>query len=462
MTSTDPVDTSPPGLPSVLIVCQHFPPLNRTAARRPYHLARHLVDRGHRVTVITQAATAADDWITDLSGIEIVRLPLIKVPRDASILCRWTYVIVDLLESNSLTRSLGHVAADLFLPLNRKARLDLVPADILTRASCPDIILATGPGWQCFEYGHRLGLAWNTPLMLDYRDPWNIAIPEVGLDLMTNLGKGIIGSLRMRRMRMAELAFTRTAVAVTAATPPFLENALKVIGERRSLAVLNGHRPLVRVAPGPHPRLTLIYTGSVYEEQEWNIVLQGLKMIEQKRPDLLPALSLRLVGIDLRNVKRSRHILEELVQRAEVSLEDRMDRDATLHIQSSSDVLLHVGFKGKQGILPLKFLEYLHSGAPILQVSSDRDMQERIIDETRTGSVVGSAQALCEYLVEALEHWKAHGQLPYSPDKTALLKYTWEHQMELWRRFIISVVQRDMGKSVRDLPVNGRDTAEGH
>jgi glycosyltransferase involved in cell wall biosynthesis len=333
------------------------------------------------------------------------------------------------------------VFADLFVPLNPNARLDLVPAELMARTSRPDVIVATGPGWQCFEFGHRLAQAWNTLLMLDYRDPWTIALPEVGLRLMTHTGKGLIGQLRARRMRRAELLFTTRAVAVTAATPAFLENALRIIGQRPGLAVLNGHHPGLRITTVAHTRFTMLYTGSVYEEQEWDLVLEGLKILELARPDLTDSLTLHLVGIDLKHIDRSRPVLEELVRRREVRSEGRMDRDSTIRIQAASDVLLHVGFKGKQGILPLKFLEYLHAGAPILQVSSGRDMQEHIIEETSTGMVVGSGRAFADHLASAMDHWKTHGHLPYAPDQEALRHYTWEYQMERWRGFMLTTVE---------------------
>ena len=426
-------------LPSVLIICPHFPPLNRTAARRPYHLARHLVQKGHRVSVVTQQAATNDDWNASMEGIRVLRLPLTRIPTDSPWWQRCLLTIHWRLVTTAL-RPLSDLIADLFLPLNRAERLDLRTGTVEQQLGRHDVVIATGPGWSMFEFGAQLSRAWNSTFLPDYRDPWSVEIPEVGLLLMSDHGKGTISWLRKRRWRRLERRFTRNAQGITAATPTVLENALRVIGARPSTVIFNGHGS----KGGPtrssaNKKFTVVYTGTAYWEQEWEILGDALTLLEKEHPEEVRDLQVLLVGATSSHpptMARVQHLID--AHPCVTSLQ-RMDRLSAIHQQGAADRLLHVGFKGKRGILPLKFLEYIHAGVPVIQVSSGRDIQEAIIERTRTGVVVADASALTRSLLDGISRWRSGDHIPFEPDTAALQEFTWDHQMERWRAFILSV-----------------------
>ncbi len=434
-----------PVLPSVLVICQHFPPLNRTAARRPYYLARHLTQMGHNVSVVTQEVGPGDDWNTSLQGMHLMRLPVTHSPHSAPSWQRWMWSIHWRLMRTPL-RPLMDLCADLFLPLNPRARLDITPHAVEQQLGRHDVVVATGPGWSMFEFGAQVSRAWNSVFLPDYRDPWSVEMPEVGLLVMSDYGKQPFAWLRKRRMRRLERKFTEHAHGITAATPPFLENALRMIGERPSAVVFNGHEathhPLRRA---PTERFTLVYTGSVYWEQEWEILADALRQLRIHHPGYYRDLHVQLIGATSSHgptMARVQHLIDT---EPCVSAMIRMDRTSTIRAQGEADRLLHVGFKGKKGIVPLKFLEYVHAGVPVIQVSSTRDLQETILEGTRTGIVAPDASTLLNVMLEGIAGWRAGRPTRHDPDKAALEEYTWGHQMERWRQFILTVHRAHKG-----------------
>jgi glycosyltransferase involved in cell wall biosynthesis len=165
----------------------------------------------------------------------------------------------------------------------------------------------------------------------------------------------------------------------------------------------------------------------------------ALTQLEKEHPGAVDDLQIVLVGATSSHpptMARVQHIID--AHPCVTSLE-RMDRRSAIHWQSSADRLLHVGFKGKRGILPLKFLEYIHAGVPVIQVSTGRDIQEAVVERTRTGVVVPDASTLSHLLLDGISRWRSGEQVPFEPDRSALEEFTWEHQMERWREFMLSV-----------------------
>lgn len=416
----------------VVLLCQGFPPANRTGARRPYFLARSLKDQGHRVTVICDGTQTSDQWSVDLEGIEIHRLPRIHVPREGHPALRITWKIHQWLTTSAFLRPFGELFGDLFLPPNRHAHIDLVAEELCAEVDRPSIVVATGPPWIYFHYARELAFRWHVPFSIDYRDPWNIAHPEVALAAL-HRGKGLRGRIvRMRYERM-ERDIGRSAACITAATAPFLDNALVIIGERPALTVQNGTIIRPQVERYRNDKLVIVHTGTLYEEQEWGLLYEGLRSIHTHRPDLTSSLDIRLIGAHYGgDASRFRSIMEQLRALPFVHMEPRVGREEALAAQTRADLLLNVGFKNKMGILPLKFLEYLGSRNPILQVSTGHDLPENIIQRTGAGTIVNGVKEIHDELIDLLQDHKANRSITTNINEQELEQHSWNNRMKEW------------------------------
>ncbi|MDX9749889.1 MAG: glycosyltransferase [Flavobacteriales bacterium] len=438
-----------PALPRILIFAGFFPPDNRTAARRPYYMARHFADRGHDVTVVTREASS-NDWTPVMDGIRTIRFPISRrtpgLGPAGRVLERAHWWLMDR----------GHVRiartlADLLLPLDVWSRPDMDPRRIGQMVPPPDIVLATGGPWSNFEHGHHASRHWGCAYVVDYRDPWTLVHPEVGLSAVTYRGRGITGAWRRVRAARLERRYTADARAVVAVTPQVLANARAVIGPKPGLVVYNGHAP---AGPSQPPRraggkLVLVYTGTVYLEQEWMLLDTALKQLRHRRPTVYEGIELRLIGATSR-VPADRQAVERIVHgHTCVRAIPAMARDQALAAQRSADLLLHIGFKGKDGILPLKFMEYLHADRPIMHVGTGNDLQCALLQRTATGAVLSTPEAVVRHLEEAHRHHVAGRAQPYAPDRQALQEFTWSAQMERLRLVFLDLV---MGRALPTTP----------
>lgn len=411
-------------------------------------MARKLRDEGHQVTVVHDAFVEQAPWITDLDGMALFPMKLSDSPPGLSLPMR-LLAALDRSLNGSRIHGPMRVLADLVLPLDHGHRWNITPDDLASKVGKHDIVIATGPSWSTYEFGHHISRKWNASFFLDYRDPWTIAIPEVGLYMITHLGGPISGTLRRWRMRKAEKSFTSNATGITAATPLVLRNAQVVIGDKPALVVLNGFETPPQIGQLAKDTLfSMVYTGSMYREQEWDIVRSGLELFLQQRPDLAPHFRLTIAGPHIDADKALVQLGRWMNSTPWITPLKRIDRTSSIRLQVNSDLLLHVGFKGKRGLFPIKFIEYLSAGPPIVQVSTGHDMVEDTLERTGAGSVVSTPESLAALLAEHMDAWLAGHPIRYSPVPKAMDELSWKHQAQHWYQFIVEQHRHRIGGDV--------------
>jgi len=421
----------------ILLLTTAFPPSNLTGARRPYHMARMLQREGHEVTVVHGMHTGTNSWPAGLEGIRTLPLALTNMPPGMPLHQRLLARLYHRLTGTALQGPL-RVLADLMLPLDHGQRWDITPDALVRQAGPQDLVIATGPSWSTFDFGHHFAHRTNKPLVLDYRDPWSIARPEVGLHMITHMGRGLSGILRRRRMRRAERKFAGKAVAITAATPLVLQNALEVIGPKPAWVVYNGFTSGIPAKhQAPNKLFTAVYLGSAYREQEWDIVQAGLSLFAKQQPRLAEHFNLIIAGARTEMDTRLNGLQAWMESNSLVTPMNRLGQADAVALQAQADLFLHVGFKGKRGIFPIKFIEYLGTGIPILQASTGTDLVEEALNRTGAGLVAGTPAAFAACLAEQVHAWLVGGATPRPVQAEVLTTYSWEHQARAWHAFLM-------------------------
>lgn len=420
----------------VLIICTHFPPLNRTGARRPYYLARQLRDEGHKVSVLTSAETKDASWDADLSEINVMRCPYSFVQHDMR---AWQRLIAKAHHhfQGSFIHGPLRVLADLTLPLNHATRWDVDLNEITRQLGLAEVVVATGPAWSSAQFGMCLATKWNATFLMDYRDPWNTSDPKVHMDVVNWHGIGLAGLLRRRRFQKIEQRIARAAYALTAVSPPLLQNAQMITRTSRGVAISGGFDP--DIAPASKTRnavFTLVYTGRLYTEQDWNLVLDGLEALSVTQPDLVAKLRLKLIGAVSTDVELLDQLRKFEKHIGIIEFVPRMGRVETLLEQQQADALLHLAYRGKSGYLPVKFLEYLNANRPIVLISQEHDLMEDILTRTRTGVVVPDAGTFERLLVTRIGDWRSGEDWSATPDGSALSEFSYPERMKQWVRQI--------------------------
>ncbi|MFZ1616642.1 MAG: glycosyltransferase, partial [Flavobacteriales bacterium] len=279
----------------VLVICTHFPPLNRTGARRPYYLARQLRDEGHRVSVLTSAETDDTTWEVNLNGIQVMRCPHSFVQRDMRAWQRWIAKAHNHFQGSIIHGPL-RVLADVLLPLDHATRWDISVEEVEATIGPADIVVSTGPAWSSFDFGRRLSRAWGSTFLIDYRDPWYVHLPEVGLHAVTWMGAGLSGKLRRMRMKRSERRIISTAAGTTTATEGLSRN-ISLAGAEPNCVVFNGFESRPKGSQDTYRSgLHLIYTGQLYAEQEWDLVILAFELLHDQHIEQAKQIKLILLG----------------------------------------------------------------------------------------------------------------------------------------------------------------------
>ena len=428
--------------PRVLILCTWFPPVNAPGARRPYQLARCLVDSGWRVSVLTSTPESVATPYGSLIGMRILRTPRTAASHDLSVPQRWLLRAVNGTRKSWLNGPI-RVFADLLLPFRHSLRWDLSPARIEAELGPQDIVVATSPDPSVFETGARLARHWNATWAVDYRDPWSVAVPGVAKDIITHQGTGLAGALRRWHMARLERRLCGHAHLMTAVSKAFLANAQAVTGNRDGAVVHGGFDAGIR--RGPRVRgeyFILVHTGQLYPEQPWEVFFRALLDLRHTEPELARSLRVRFVG----PFSTDPRVMDEL--RRASTLTNLIDTvptlppDGALAAQQDADELLQLALNGRKGYLPVKFLEYLGAGRPILLLSCEQDEMEEALTATRTGQIVRSARDVLDHLILRLRAHQSRAPLPYSPDQRALDLFRYDHTMRQWAGHLASAWER--------------------
>lgn len=428
--------------PRVLILCTWFPPVNAPGARRPYQLARCLVDRGWQVSILTSTPDSMAEPYGSLLGMRILRTPRTAATHDLHVAQRWLLRAVNATRGSWLNGPL-RVFADLLLPFRHSLRWDLSPERIEEELGPQDIVVATSPDPAVFGAGAKLAQRWNAIWAVDYRDPWNVALPQVAKDIITHQGTGLAGVLRRWHMVRLERRYCGPAHVITAVSRAFLANALAITRNEHGAVVHGGFDAGIRSEPRVHGRhFILTHTGQLYPEQPWDVFFHALSDLRREEPELADLLRVRFIG----PFSTDTRVMDEL--RRAGTLTNLIDTVPTLPpgealaAQQDADELLQLALVGRQGYLPVKFLEYLGAGRPILLLSNEQDEMEEALAATSTGNIMRSAREVTDHLILRLKAHKAGEPTAYSPDRDALEQFRYDRNMEQWATLLASARER--------------------
>jgi hypothetical protein len=153
-----------------------------------------------------------------------------------------------------------------------------------------DVVLVSGPPFSSHALGLLTRLRPGVGVVLDYRDEWTTA-RRVYEMAGSSLVDGVL-----------EAACLRTAHAVTTATEAFRTQLLQrfpFLRERDVSTIENGFDPadLPAVEPvRPRDRLVVTYTGTVFRLTSAAGLMEGLRRLWTRAPELAKHLEVRFVG----------------------------------------------------------------------------------------------------------------------------------------------------------------------
>jgi glycosyltransferase involved in cell wall biosynthesis len=245
-------------------------------------------------------------------------------------------------------------------------------------------IVASGPPFSSFLVGAALARRSKLPLILDYRDEWDISHAY-----MENKQGDVVSRYIQRRMQESVVRFARTLVATTPASARALDRVRVAARSSAQVAwIYNGYDPEdfprpaapVQGRTGPY---RLAYVGTLWNLTSVEPLVEAVRRLAQSAPSLAADLELVFVG---RRTSSQDQLLERLqglpcrvVRHAYVDHSGAIDL-----IRSASGLCLLLSDTREAGrVVPAKIFEYMAARQPIVAIAPRGEVWDLLRDYPR-------------------------------------------------------------------------------
>ncbi len=262
----------------------------------------------------------------------------------------------------------------------------------------PDIktVLISGNPFILFKFGYLLKKHFKVNWLADYRDAWTTS--EIN-----TLNKNFLYKFLQEFESSFEKKWVSTASVVTSTSTP-LANGISKLINIQAATLYNGFNKEDFIPFSGLPKFkkfTITYVGTLYEGQEIEIFCSAYKKFIQLSEPVNCELLFPGLGFDEQQTKRIEANLSGFEKYYSIS--ERVNRDRILEIEKRSHLLLHVAWKGFEGVIASKIYEYIASGTFILVTPSDNGEIQNIISESQCGVCTDTIDETVQLLID---HYK--------------------------------------------------------
>jgi len=411
-----------------LILAYDFPPLVSVGGLRPYSWYRYLKEFGVEPVVVTRQwsnehGNGLDYVAPSRSGNVVVEETgygtVIRTPYRPNLSNRL------LLEHGPSRFRLLRRAITAWYELGQyhaligpKHRLYFAAREYLRQHRC-DVIVATGEPFVLFKYASELSREFGIPWVADYRDPWTHDRRRAG----QRISEGWDARLEKR--------FTRNASAVTTVSERFRDLIAGLIPDKPFHIVPNGYDPeaterAAELEQGTE-RLTIGFVGMIYDSYPVESFLRECDGFVRSRGE--PRFEVQFIGTngleEIQAMLRTKFpaLAPHVTFSGRVSNRQAAERLAGANVFLLFNNYAYTGTKIYDYLALKRRVLLCYSDDPEAQElkekyynvddsgSEDPRVQENLVRETCSGTVVRDAAHLREVLDDLYEEFLAHGRI---------------------------------------------------
>lgn len=398
----------------VLVIAYQFPPVGGAGVQRVTKFVKYLPDCGWLPSVLTvsnPSVPVVDQSLVD----EIPADTIIRRARTWEPGYRAKQAVSAAAETGrggghilrSMASACVRTVANLLLqpdpqvlwrPAARRAALKLL-TEIPHQA-----ILATGPPFSSFLLGADLSRRSGLPLVLDYRDEWDISNAAWENKRPGPLSLAWQSAMQRRAARQA-----RALIATTQASAEALDRIrCRAGGEARVSAIYNGFDPAefrdgYRPSVANDGRFRLAYIGTLWNLTDVAPLVRAVRQLDQQQPHLAEQLELVFAG---RRTPAQQALVDQLkTTRCHLVCQPYLDHDQAIELMHSSHqlCLLLSGCEGAGRVVPAKVFEYMACRKRILAIAPQGEVWNILteypaVDLHQPDDVTGIATAIQQAL----------------------------------------------------------------
>ncbi len=381
---------SAPRARRVLLIAYNFPPVGGAGVQRPVKWAKYLRAFGWEVTVLTTENPSVpvrdESLLTDLpDDVRVIRArtwepdyrvkqSLVRAETERPGLLRRLTSAAKGLARRCVKLALQPDPQVLWNPNARRAGAAAL------REQPHDAILVTAPAYSSFLVGAALKRRFGLPLILDYRDEWDLSGKYLEHAQHDWFSRAVQDRMQRRLLRQADavVATTKASTANLADKLAELRHLVPAVciyngfdaedfGERlrvegRGLRVGEDaiHRSVLPSTLNPQPStFRLVYTGTLWNLTDIEPLVKAIESLGASQPELVSKLELVCVG---RKTPEQQQVLARVrATTARLEAVDYCEHSQVLDWLNSADgvCLLLSDVPGAERVVPAKLFEYL-------------------------------------------------------------------------------------------------------
>ncbi len=399
-------------MPRVLLISFHYRPLGAVASERAKSWAENLARLGWNVDVLTHHWEQKNGiWMipnippkteSPEDRLRIIRLgaappkalPVNSRKRKTAIMKQWISGEFDPLEWTAPAHEAmenwcnQHVAKGSY--------------DIVLGIFSPHTHLKL-----CYEINRRTGI----PYHLDFRDLWD--------NFLVKEGYKPAGIHRIKHTLILQYwkKWLNNSAGISTATSSLLDYIEKQF-KRKGKTILTGFdASRLPSSIQKSQEFNVIYTGSLYNHQHYDLAIAGLKLFLQDHQE--EPIKIAFHGI-FREVpenglasysSQAADFIHAELKDDRVFTGGRISFEEIRQLQQNAQVLMMPTHAGVPGIIPGKLLEYLGAGTRILAIPPDENGIAEILENSGAGLCVNTPQEFAETLSDWYKEWQQDSKL---------------------------------------------------
>jgi glycosyltransferase involved in cell wall biosynthesis len=241
-------------------------------------------------------------------------------------------------------------------------------------------IIATAPPFSSFLIGAALSRCSGLPLVLDYRDEWDLSSAY-----LENQRRGVFSRCIQRQMQKQVIRAAKALIATTRSSAKALEQLRDDVGSgARVTAIYNGFDPDDFPTPLPQSRQSsryrLTYIGTLWNLTSIEPLIEAVCILARRSPTLVEKLELIIAG---RRTAAQQTIVDRL-KSLPCQLEEHpyVDHCKAMDLLRSADGLcvLLSNLPGAGRVVPAKIFEYMAAKRSVLAIAPQGELWD-ILDK---------------------------------------------------------------------------------
>ncbi|MEO1996051.1 MAG: glycosyltransferase, partial [Planctomycetaceae bacterium] len=402
-------------LKRVLVIAYQFPPVGGAGVQRVTKFVKYLPDFGWQPSVLTVSNPSVP--VIDQSLVaEIPEQTVIRAARTFEPGYRAKQAVSAGAESGRrgvrllrrMVSACVRTAANTILqpdpqvlwrPAARRAALRLL------EEFPHQAILATGPPFSSFLLAADLSRRCGLPLVLDYRDEWDISNSAWENKRQGPLTLALQAWMQRRAARQAG-----ALIATTQSSAQALDQMRRrAAGTASVSAIYNGFDPaefseIVDHASVTNGYLRLAYIGTLWNLTDVAPLVHAVQLLDQQHPDLASRLELVFAG---RRTPAQQSLVDQLSDtRCRLVCQPYLDHDQALKLMRSSHLLclLLADAKGAGRVVPAKVFEYMACRKRILAIAPPGEVSDILTEYPAVDlHVPTDVRGIANSIVQAIE-----------------------------------------------------------